>query len=776
MRPERTLALLLVFLMLAPVASAVSGRAAPNCSTMEIGDISSQIAVDAGTCLIIDIGTRSSSQVLEFDLDIVDDAVDVLFFDTNGLQPYELGQSYRSSFVSEASFESALGSYDYDWRPPSSLTDKNWYLVIDNAAHDGDQGMGDQGGMRARFTIDITIAQDGQWTPLHDLFLFQVEQQQTLLDGGDLTLDEGTGITIRTDVISGSGDLYLQSDNQVGGDLFLSGTKMDDITGTSSLSWSVPSFLDVQALNLVVDTRGQSSPLHFTIEVELDPPLNPIISDDDNATTSIDETITLNALSTPNRLGQVSSLSWDFDGDGIEDDSGMIVDASWDSPGTKTVNLTASSPTGASMTTSHIVEVEDLEIPVAVITGNGIRGLNGEWRLLRTADLQLSAVSSFDDDMISSNSWSIDGEPFSSATQITVSWSEIGSHLIKLTVTDGSGNIGFVNTTVIVYDSTIPILETSALDELNEVHKGDTITLKGTAVDMWDDSADLRYEWDLNPGIDDDDDGDARNDADMVGQTIEISFDEIGTKSIALTVYDASNNSDLHVFTIEVVEPPSTMGAFAIVVIVILVALVTLGVVLFGHRRLQHGAAIQLLMQSGLTHYDAQVRVIEIAKTRKIPPFAKAAQLAGLEEGMTLRSDAQKAADAKAAEMNSIYGEGGGTIATDPNAGFRPTQPQVRRVDHSLSMAALEAFADDLPSEAVKQKSSVVSGKVRSGGVVLPQVTPKVEIPEAPAVQSHSLKSDCTACGKGFAIELPEGVNQAVVACPSCGIDQLFQR
>jgi predicted RNA-binding Zn-ribbon protein involved in translation (DUF1610 family) len=91
-------------------------------------------------------------------------------------------------------------------------------------------------------------------------------------------------------------------------------------------------------------------------------------------------------------------------------------------------------------------------------------------------------------------------------------------------------------------------------------------------------------------------------------------------------------------------------------------------------------------------------------------------------------------------------------------------------------MAALEAFADDLPSEAVKQKSAVVSGKVRSGGVALPQVTPKVEIPEAPAVQSHSLKSDCTGCGKGFAIELPEGVNQAVVACPSCGIDQLFQR
>lgn len=100
MRPARTLALLLVFLMLAPAASAVSGRAAPNCSTMDIGDINSQIAVDAGTCLIIDIGTRSSSQVLEFDLDIVDDAVDALLFNTNGLEPYELGQSYRSSFVS----------------------------------------------------------------------------------------------------------------------------------------------------------------------------------------------------------------------------------------------------------------------------------------------------------------------------------------------------------------------------------------------------------------------------------------------------------------------------------------------------------------------------------------------------------------------------------------------------------------------------------------------------------------------------------------------------
>ena len=39
---------------------------------------------------------------------VVDDAIDVLFFDQNGIQPYELGQSYRSSMAQPASTESAL--------------------------------------------------------------------------------------------------------------------------------------------------------------------------------------------------------------------------------------------------------------------------------------------------------------------------------------------------------------------------------------------------------------------------------------------------------------------------------------------------------------------------------------------------------------------------------------------------------------------------------------------------------------------------------------------
>ena len=65
------------------------------------------------------------------------------------------------------------------------------------------------------------------------------------------------------------------------------------------------------------------------------------------ATVSLGESISLNASSTPNRLGQQGTFSWDYDASVDSDNdgnpandadaTGVVVSPSWSVPGEKTV-------------------------------------------------------------------------------------------------------------------------------------------------------------------------------------------------------------------------------------------------------------------------------------------------------------------------------------------------------------------------------------------------------------------------------------------------------
>ncbi len=765
MGAPRLLVLLLVGLMITPAALATDGRAAPQCAEFDLSDVissgSAGVGVDPGACIIVDIGVRSHDTTLAIDYEVMDDAMDVLLFDQNSVQTYKNGQNYRSSITEDASFESFIGNEWLDWAPPQSINAKNWYIVFDNTAHDGDEGFGDQGGMTARFKVQLAPAATEQHTLIHDTFIIQPGQKVNV---ASFSVDAGTELSFWTHPISGTGDMFIQSDNQLDGDLIIAGTNMDDFGGvdTTQTDWTVPEFLDLQNLNLMVE--ASTSALHFSLKGWFDPVLAPVIVDYANSATTIGGEITLDASSTPNSLQQIRSLSWDFDSDSTYDAFGNLVEASWDSPGLKTINLTAESETGQTTTVSHQVQVNDITDPTAVITGSGLRGLNGEWRLLRLSDLVLQASNSNDDHAISSASWSVDGAPTSSASQFTVSWSEIGTYIVTLTVTDPSGNIGSTNTTIVVYDSTVPILETSDITDIKEVNRGEDVEFKAKAVDAWDEQSALRFTWDLDLDKDTNGDGDLLNDPDYTGKTLVTSFDKNGKSSFALTVYDGSNNTDFEVFEVQVVDPPSETNILGIVAIVFLVIVIVSGVVLFGHKGIQKRHAIEMLMAKGLTSAEANARVQDVARTTKLPPFAKAIQMAGMSDGGVVKSGLQLQSEAKAEEIAASYGNDS-QFQEDPNAGFMP-QNVVREVDPALAEAALAAFAEDTPIQTVAP-SVPVSGKVKSGGIALPQSNQPV---------NHTLKTDCSSCGKPFTVNMPHGVKSAVVACPSCGGDQLFER
>ena len=92
-----------------------------------------------------------------------------------------------------------------------------------------------------------------------------------------------------------------------------------------------------------------------------------------------------------------------------------------------------------------------------------------------------------------------------------------------------------------------------------------------------------------------------------------------------------------------------------------------------------------------------------------------------------------------------------------------PSVPQEPVVEPSLSVALPpevehSGTASPDPSLALPETPSNV-----------PQPAPAVPpVPPASTVVRHT----CSSCSAVFEIDMPAGVSKAVVACPSCGVDQ----
>ena len=763
MASPRLVVFLLVAVTLSPFVSATEGRAAPQCAEFDLSDVISSgqgIAVDPGACLIVDIGIRSHEVTLAIDYEVMDDAMDVLMFDQNGIQTYVNGQNYRNSVNSEASFESMVGSRWLDWAPPVSINPKNWFVVFDNSAHDGDGGLGDQGGMVARFKIQLAPASSEEYTLVHDTIIVEPNQ---VLNLGSFAVDAGTEISYWVHPISGNGDLFIQSDNQLGGDLIIADTNIDGfgLMDTTQINYTIPSYLDLKNLNLMI--RTGFTPAHFSIKSWFNPVLSPIISDYVNGTTTVGERIMLDARNTPNSLQQLKSLSWDYDSDMVVDATGDFVEAFWVTPGIKNVSLTVESHTGATIQKIHQITVEDITNPNAVISATGGILVDNYRILMLETEMILSSDTSNDDHMVESVSWKINGTVVSTNSDYKFNRSEIGYYNVVLEVTDPTGNVGLDNLIIKVNDDSVPELDVGDIQDVRSVEQGEDITLTVNAIDSVSSMDSLTITWDFDLNDDSDGDGDPSNDIDFTGSNLTTSFSRLGENKFAVTVTDPSGNSEKEILSIEVVEKPTDNGVFSIVAVVFAVFVLASGVVLFGYRNIHRKHAIELLVQSGLTRDEASARIVSISQTRKLPMFAKAKQIAGIEDNANTKTEAELEDEARKAEFQSIYGDDQKSV--DQYAGFRP-QTTYRAVDSALAEAALAAFAEEPKLQPVAA-SAPVSGKVRSGGIVLPT---------ASTVKTIKLTTDCNLCGDMFSVSLEPSQKSALVSCPTCGADQLFER
>ena len=813
---------LLLCMILAPCVSAqTEGRAPPGCLERDIGDISNSISIDSGICWKINLGTLQPGDVYDVEINIITDAIDMLFFDQNSIQSYDLGQSYRSLFDNKSSTENALGGYDFHWKVPSSINPKVWYLVLDNLAHDGDQGLGDQGGITSQISLDFIKLEDTYWTPYHDIMHVPSESFQKLLSGDDLKLDAGTTIVLTAWALEGAGDVYLQTKQMH--DLYLSGgvgqlyittTEMQDISSSDSTTWVVPTELENQELVLIVDNTDNpvgggdgTQDIRITVRVQLAPPISPKISADNSGITSIGIGLNLDSMNTPNLLDQIETMSWDFDsqvdtdGDSIFDNDadaeGWQVVGIWDSPGEKTVTLTATSRDQQTSKTTSTITVQDIESPVAIISSSG-QVISDGWKINRNQQIAFSCADSTDDDSVEACIWTLDGEVYDQNSSITLSWANIGSHTLVLTVADIAGNSDSISNTIAVDDSTVPFLDQSKLELLpNSAVEGSPLKFTVSAIDAYDQSYQLRYHWDLDPTLDSDGNGDPKDDPNFVGSDVDITFQQTGRVDVVLTVFDQSGNKDSHPFTVNVNQESEPTSVFGIVIVVLFVGVITMAISMIGYRRWQKNIAIELLTGRGLSQPEAEEHIRMISQRTKVPIFAPAAVIAGLKSDEQVVTSGDRVKQAEKAQYESIYGAqtqdpnaGFAPQAQDPNAGFAPrtfaSQPmnqQISQGSQAAADAALEMFAEDETESIIESRVSdesqpVIEDKVNSGGIELPQSV-KSQIKKSDSTKSlevskvidDSRQINCPECQHEFRIRVPKGVPQAVVACPACNSD-----
>ena len=700
---RRVLGALMVLMLCAsmPHAIAAEGRAVPACASAELSAVMGAMAVDGGSCLDINLGVHAPGTVLAFDVLVVDDAVDLLVFDDAGKAPYELGQSYRNAVTTPLSTESAIGEQVFHWKVPASINAKTWSLVVDNLAHDGDQGEGDQGGARAQISVQVTVLNDGALTVVHDLFAALENTSMWLTQDQGLALDAGTTVQIEAWGLDGAGDLAFLTDAQrsawEGGAQHApaAGTALIDVASTSSLTWTVPSSLAGVPMHLMLDAgdsiSGGAVPDHLrmTVRLTLDPPLAPVIEDESNASTTLAQPIVLNASSTPDRLDRLVDWLWDLDANADDDNDGdatndgtwgsaNTIQASWDRPGTFTVTLHVRDVDGRTAMVQHDVTVTDVTSPNAAVSSLGDeQPVEDGYRLDPEAVLQLSCAASTDDHLVDMCAWSIDGASAGQNTTVVASWADSGEHMVRLTVTDPSGNTDVLERRVVVVDRTLPSLSSTTVAALpTSVDAGASNVVRVEAADPVDAAATLRIHWDLNPLSDSDGNGVPDDDADLLGEEVQVSFDTAGERVVVITVFDVAGNSDRAVWTFDV-EAASSSSSYG-------------GGLLFG-------AAVVAVVVGAV--------VLLRMRGNKSTPQQRTAEAEPM-------SEQEQAESAKAAEMASIYGDGQANMAaTQPaaSAAYAPMVPaapldpmaqsllgeDATAATPSDGLAGLEALVDD---------------------------------------------------------------------------------
>jgi len=802
--------------------SSAAGAKDPPCQATDAGSLTPSLVLGNQSCLQISLGSLTPGSIVSIDIDISGTNIDVLTFAANSIDAYLNNQAYRTSnfWESDASLESMFGPNEWHWQVPTDRGETTWYLILDNLAHAGDGGNGAQGGADADINMSITFPVMSYWSLTDSLHVLTPGSHMPLLDPTTLTLDEGTQVSITAIPLAGSGDLFLLTESQMntylmggGGAFWIPGTQMLAISSPTSNPWTVTSDLAGEPLYLFLDNEAGptgggdgSTELRITVSVTIIPVLDSTISSAD-ALDSVDvgETVSFDVNATPN-LSQQADLTqteWDFDGDSVVDATGSSASTSWASPGTRNVTATIHGPDGRSNIGSVPVTVSDQSNPIPSILGSGV------WQRDVGVNFTLTSTST-DNWVIQREEWRVDGLLAGSFTQVgssfTHSLDEPGNHTVELTVVDGAGNAAATVVTIVVRDGTKPVV--SDILAVDSSVAGEQVNFSVSATDP--ESTALTYSWDFDKEKDADQDGDSTNDVQATGTTVTWTFNSAKPTYVTCTVGNEAGLNRTVEHLIDVKPSASSNSAAGIsvpggvwigIVFILICVAGGGGYLLWGRRQEQLALEAIALQEAVMAEEDA----VEPEKDEQVAMFASGgAQLTGragsVDEIAALAGVDVGSATLLSGDLLADFGDDpaplAAAVADDPvldDLDFL----RKREVKEVEPEPAAEEPTDSVPatSEGRKaQRSSGISLPDSAGGASSVRPTPKpapVEqaesAPAQPAVEQTTppveqaapadeaadvgittVKAACPACDQAFAVDMPNDLNEAMVACPNC--------
>ena len=789
-----------------PLTSASEGRAT-TCDNIDIGAMPDPIIIDDQSCAKIALGQLQPGTIVEFDVN-ADVNFDFLVFRNTGLPAYQNDQSYRSAtyWAEDTIFEDMVGSARWHWTVPTDEGAKNWFVILDNLDHLGDDNQGAQGGSSLQVTFDVTYPSTSYWN-LHDsLVQLGINSHTKLIDENLLVLDEGTQVSIRAIPLVGNPDLFILTENQrlsyldgTAPEFRVPGADLLQITTEGSVTWTVGADYSNQPLWFYADNEqgpsgggDGSGEAIFTVIIELLPLLNATITST-SVSLDVGESTTISATSTPNLSNQVdtNAYEWDLDGDGLYELTGASTDISWQTEGTFPISLRVNGVDGRTDTSTLSIEVTDQTNPVAVINGgnNIVRGFGESFTV---------ASSSTDNFGVDREEWWADGTRIQSdsgtGNSFTYSFNSEGSHNVTLRVYDLANQSTDLTINITIQDRSPPELE--AITGPKEVMAGEENTWRINATDT--ESSPATWFWDFDRSVDADGNGNTADDKQASGDIVTWTFTEGGDYSITCTVTNEqglSSSREINVFVEAMpVEKSATMtyvyGGGAILLALAVIA---------------GGGFLYRSMNQRRAHNE----LMEAEAARQAAEEAEANREVGREEQLSMFQNR--------GNSSSGFSRGGGDEMAEiagVGAAYGTQQPVVQTPAPSVNDdALLSAFEEETvavqpkpepepetkpPAESPTPvgKSSVLTSGIELPGILnqsspepapttpvpmasqpVPEPTPEpVVVDEEPSPQTTEVRGACEECGQQYAVDMPIGVQQAQIVCPKCGNMNIIRR
>lgn len=248
--------------------------------------------------------------------------------------------------------------------------------------------------------------------------------------------------------------------------------------------------------------------------------------------------------------------------------SGAVCPVTFFAPGTFTILLTVTDPSGNSALRTVTVSIEDVIAPYPTIVAVApVRPGQGEPFTVT------AAATDNDPGFLPNTLWFLDGVSAGfGGLSFTFSHSTVGLHTVRLEVLDDAGNRGAVNQTVEVRDSTAPVI--GPWTAPSGLRPGAQVMLDGTVAT--DNVGVVSWRWRVvAPGTD----------YNLTGAHANATSPSAGTYNITLTATDAEGNQANRSFSLTVEAPPATPGFDLVLVAVALAVAAGLGAVVVRSRR-----------------------------------------------------------------------------------------------------------------------------------------------------------------------------------------------